>query len=141
MAALVGSFSAVTILMVVVLVVGTLLREERRSLGVRKALGFTRRQLGAQLLWTVLPPVIAGTTAGAAVGALTLGPFIGAILRVVGPLGADARVPPAASSASAIEAATWAPSTVTSLRFFGLAVTSRSEGISTEGSRVMRPAV
>lgn len=95
MAALVGSFSAVTILMVVVLVVGTLLREERRSLGVRKALGFTRRQLGAQLLWTVLPPVIAGTTAGAAVGALTLGPFIGAILRVVGPLGADARVPPA----------------------------------------------
>ena len=88
MAALVGSFSAVTILMVVVLVVGTLLREERRSLGVRKALGFTRRQLGAQLLWTVLPPVIAGTTAGAAVGALTLGPFIGAILRVVGPLGA-----------------------------------------------------
>ena len=90
MAALVGSFSAVTILMVVVLVVGTLLREERRSLGVRKALGFTRRQLGAQLLWTVLPPVIAGTTAGAAVGA-----FIGAILRVVGQLGADARVPPA----------------------------------------------
>ena len=95
MAALVGSFSAVTILMVVVLVVGTLLREERRSLGVRRALGFTRRQLSAQLLWTVLPPVIAGTTAGAALGALTLGPLIGALLRVVGSLGTDARVSPA----------------------------------------------
>lgn len=44
------------------------LRRTRRDLGVLKALGFTRRQLAATVLWQTDTPVLAGLVLGVPLG-------------------------------------------------------------------------
>lgn len=90
---LLSGFSAVIVVLVVSLVVGSVLREERRSLGVRKTLGFTHAQLASQLLWTVLPPLLVGAVLGSLLGSLSLGALVNALLLAVGSLGLTVQVP------------------------------------------------
>ncbi|MDO4258485.1 MAG: ABC transporter permease [Actinomycetaceae bacterium] len=91
--ALITAFTIVTIIVVVALVVGALLREERHSLGVRKALGFTHWQLSSQLLWAVIPQVVIGVFLGSVGGVLGVEPSLNLILSAAGSLGATTQVP------------------------------------------------
>ncbi|QWW19199.1 FtsX-like permease family protein [Schaalia sp. 19OD2882] len=91
---LLTAFCVVTVLLVVALVTGTILREQRRQMNVMRALGFTGRQVRAQLAWTLLPWVALGAVIGSALVLVTLEDAVGLLLRRVGSLAIDVDVPP-----------------------------------------------
>lgn len=72
------------IALVMGLVTATMLVRTRRSLGVRKALGFTSGQLVAQTVMTYLPVVVAGALLGAGLGLVLVEPALLGMLRTVG---------------------------------------------------------
>lgn len=83
------TFTGIVVALVVGLIVTTMLVQSRRDLGIKKAMGYTARQLGAQTRWTYLPAVGVGALVGAMSGALATGPLLGALLRNLGILKVD----------------------------------------------------
>lgn len=75
--------AAVTAL-VIALVVSTVLARERSSFGVRRAVGFTGRQLVRQLVAAYLPAVVLGTIVGCMSGLLVVPRVLAAFLAAVG---------------------------------------------------------
>lgn len=92
--AFITTLTVVVIILVIWLMIGQIIREERSGLGVRKALGYTSGQQRAQLLWSVMPPVIVGAVLGSVAMTPLVEPSLGAVLRQVGTLGVDAPVHP-----------------------------------------------
>lgn len=76
--------TAVVAALVMGLLASTLIRRERRSFGVRKAIGFTSGQLVGQTVVSYLPAVLFGTLLGAGVSVLLVGPVLEWMLRAVG---------------------------------------------------------
>lgn len=76
--------TAVVAALVMALLASTLLRRERRSFGVRRAVGFTSGQLVGQTVVSYLPAVLLGTALGAGVGGVLVGPVLQWMLRAVG---------------------------------------------------------
>ena len=90
--AVVTVLSLVVTALVVGLVVTTMLVRSHRELGIKKAMGFTNRELGVQTRWTILPPVALGSLVGAGVGAALGSPMLAMMLRGVGILKVDMAV-------------------------------------------------
>lgn len=88
----VSVLSLVVTALVVGLVVTTMLVRSHRELGIKKAMGFTNRELGTQTRWTILPPVAIGSFTGAALAAVASSPLLAALLRGVGILKVDLAV-------------------------------------------------
>lgn len=86
--------TAVVIALVMGLVTATMLIRNRRSLGVRKALGFTSGQLVLQTVLTHLPVVLLGVVLGAGAGLLLVEPALVALLRTVGLMSLSLGIPP-----------------------------------------------
>ena len=84
------SFVVVVTVLVVGLVVTTMLVQTHRELGIKKAMGFTNRELSAQTRWTYLPSIAAGAVVGSAAGALALSPLLTLLLSQLGILKVDA---------------------------------------------------
>ncbi|QQR99397.1 MAG: FtsX-like permease family protein [Austwickia sp.] len=76
--------TGVVIALVMGLVTATMIVRTRRSLGVRKALGFTTRQLVGQTVMTYLPVVVVGALVGAALGLVLVEPALVGLLRGAG---------------------------------------------------------
>lgn len=81
--AIVGITAAVVTL-VILLVVTTTLIEERRPLGIHKAVGFTSRELMTQLCVSYLPPVVTGVLLGCLAGGIIVSPLLGLALSGFG---------------------------------------------------------
>ncbi|MCO5309494.1 MAG: ABC transporter permease [Austwickia sp.] len=73
--------TAVVICLVMGLVTATMIVRTRRSLGVRKALGFTTGQLIGQTVMTYLPVVVVGALIGAGLGLVLVEPALVGLLR------------------------------------------------------------
>lgn len=80
--------------LVVGLMTSTLLARERRSLGVRRALGFSAGQLVRQLVIGYLPAVVGGVLTGLALGALLVRPALSAGMRSAGVYRLDIAISP-----------------------------------------------
>ncbi|MCA0435857.1 MAG: ABC transporter permease [Austwickia sp.] len=76
--------TAVVICLVIGLVTATMIVRTRRSLGVRKALGFTTAQLVGQTVMTYLPVVVVGSLLGAGLGLVLVEPALVGLLRSAG---------------------------------------------------------
>lgn len=70
------AITAAVVILVVSLVVTTTLTEERRSIGIHKAVGFTRRELMIQTCISYLLPVATGVILGCITGALLVDPLL-----------------------------------------------------------------
>lgn len=86
--------TALVICLVVGLVTATMIVRTRRSFGVRKALGFTSRQLITQTVMTYLPVVAVGALLGVGLGFLLVEPALVAMLSTVGVMSLDLHVRP-----------------------------------------------
>lgn len=84
------SFVVVVTVLVVGLVVTTMLVQTHRELGIKKAMGFTNRELSGQTRWTYLPAIALGAVVGAGAGALALSPLLTVLLSQLGILKVDA---------------------------------------------------
>ena len=78
------SFTLIVTVLVVGLVVTTMLVQTHRDLGIKKAMGFTNRQLSAQTRWTYLPAVAGGAVVGAVIGAIGQAPLLTLLLSQIG---------------------------------------------------------
>lgn len=78
------TITAAVVTLVISLVVTTTLIEERRSLGIYKALGFTRRELMVQTCISYLLPVTVGVVLGCVVGAFLVDPLLSLALGSFG---------------------------------------------------------
>lgn len=85
---IISTFMIVFVMLVTVLVVAllvtTMLVQSRRELGIKKAVGFTNRELSAQTRWTYLPAIGIGAKAGAVAGAFALSPLLQVLLGQIG---------------------------------------------------------
>ncbi|MDO5500695.1 MAG: FtsX-like permease family protein, partial [Propionibacteriaceae bacterium] len=88
------AFTCIVVALVVGLIVSTMLIQSRRELGIKKATGFTHRQLTGQTLWTYVPPVAVGAVVGAVVAVPATAPLLGAMLRSIGVLKVEAAANP-----------------------------------------------
>lgn len=79
---LVGTTAVICLVMG--LVTATMIVRTRRSLGVRKALGFTTGQLIGQTVMTYLPVIVVGALLGAGLGLVLVEPALVALLRSAG---------------------------------------------------------
>ena len=70
--------------LVIGLMVATLLKRERQSFGVRKAIGFTGWQLTRQLIASYLPAVVVGALIGVGAGLLLVPRMVTAMLSSIG---------------------------------------------------------
>ncbi|MDR1214180.1 MAG: FtsX-like permease family protein [Propionibacteriaceae bacterium] len=75
--------AAVTTL-VLIGVLGTAVRRQRRPFGIQRALGFTTRQLVAEVVATYWPAAALGAVLGCAVGGVGFPPLIGLMFRSLG---------------------------------------------------------
>lgn len=105
--------AAITVLTVVMtalvvgLVVGAALRTARRSMGVCRALGFTSGQLMRQTLWEHMPMLGVGAALGAVLGAVTLNPLLGLVLRSLGAALVGLPVVPGRAALIALGSSPW----------------------------------
>lgn len=85
---IISTFMIVFVMLVTVLVVAllvtTMLVQTRRELGIKKAVGFTNRELSVQTRWTYLPAIGIGAAAGAVAGAFALSPLLQVLLGQIG---------------------------------------------------------
>lgn len=84
LATVVVSLTVLVVVLVIALVVTTMIVQSRTALGVKKALGFTTRDLTVQTLWTYVPIVAAAAVVGALAGWVGLNPLLSAALRSIG---------------------------------------------------------
>lgn len=61
-----------------------MLVQARHDLGVKKAVGYTHRELSRQTRWTYLPPTAIGAVLGVVAGTLATPALLGAMLRGIG---------------------------------------------------------
>ncbi len=123
--------TAITVLTVVMtvlvvgLVVGAALRTSRRSMGVCRALGFTSGQLTRQTLWEHMPVISVGAALGAVLGAVTLNPLLGLVLRSLGVVLVDLPLAPlrAALIALGVLALAWVTTALSCLGIRGVGTT------------------
>ena len=84
LAVIIVAMTVLVLALVIGLVVDALLVSERRAFGVRKALGFTSRDLGLQTLTSLLPAIAAGAVIGVTIGALTMNRLLSLLLGGLG---------------------------------------------------------
>lgn len=84
LAAAIIAITIAVVALVISLVVTTTLTQERRSLGIHKALGFTNRELMIQTCISFLPPVAIGVALGVLAGALVVNPLLSMAFGSIG---------------------------------------------------------
>ncbi|MGC5628667.1 ABC transporter permease [Georgenia sp. Z1344] len=89
-----AALGVVIVTLVVGLLVTTMVVREHRSFGIRKALGFTSRDLVRQVLATILPVVALAAAIGAGAAGFAAEPVAGSMLAGVGHSSIELDAPP-----------------------------------------------
>ncbi|MBR6484219.1 MAG: ABC transporter permease [Clostridiales bacterium] len=76
--------SLAVIWLTMMLLIKTMIIKNQKQLGIKKALGFTSSQLRTELSLSMMPPIVAGITAGAIVGVLNSNRFMTLLLGAFG---------------------------------------------------------
>ena len=72
------------ITLVLYFVISSSIVRKKKELGIKKAVGFTTRQLMNQVSLTFIFPILIGTIAGIVLGALTTNPLMSAVMKGMG---------------------------------------------------------
>lgn len=95
LAGVVVGLTILVVILVISLVVTTMIVQSGTVLGVKKALGFTTRDLTVQTVWTYVPVVAIAAVAGALAGWGGLNPLLSAALRSIGVMKVELTMNPA----------------------------------------------
>jgi len=74
---------AVTVL-VLFLMIGTIINRSKKETGILKAIGFTSKQLIAQMLLSFLPLILGGVLIGTILGIFVTNPLLGVMFSGIG---------------------------------------------------------
>lgn len=98
-----GPFSAISLIMIAVtiiiisfvlfLILNTLIRREKKELGIMKALGYKNRHLAMQILISLFPSLLLGTTLGVVLGGVLTNPLFSVMMSSAGLLSAYFIIP------------------------------------------------
>jgi putative ABC transport system permease protein len=88
------AIAMIVIAFVLFLITSALIRKEKKSLGIMKAIGFKNRSLSAQILLSFLPALVLGTAIGIVLGFLLTNPIMSVFFGSAGLLNTYFIVPP-----------------------------------------------
>lgn len=81
---LVMAITVFVVCFVLFLMISTIIRQRKKDFGVMKALGFTSKQIIAQMLLSFLPIIVVGILVGTIVGILATNPLLGVMFASSG---------------------------------------------------------